>query len=172
MPAFFLSRLSEPAQKHYTSTESRAAAERAALQAVTAICFALFFGLMTAVIAVSLWRVRRVTVDTILGAVCAYLLLGMTWTMVFALIETLSPGSYAAGGQSLAAYGGERREIFAGFIYYSFVTLTTLGYGDIAPLSSPARSLAALEAVMGQMFIAVLVARLVGMEIASSGKGP
>jgi voltage-gated potassium channel Kch len=54
---------------------------------------------------------------------------------------------------------------FANFIYYSFVTLTTLGYGDIVPVSPHARALSSLEAVIGQLFIAVLIARLVGMHI-------
>jgi voltage-gated potassium channel Kch len=113
--------------------------------------------------------VRSVTLDTILGSVCAYLLLGMTWTMVCILIQIFVPGSYAVGGEPLVI-GGGGRGVYPDFIYYSFVTLTTLGYGDMLPLSPPARSMAVLEAVVGQMFIAVLVARLVGLQIASSSK--
>jgi voltage-gated potassium channel Kch len=141
-----------------------------AFQAVGAACFGLFFGFMTVTIVGRLWQVKTVTLDTILGSVCAYLLLGMTWAMVCVLIGIFVPGSYAAGGEPLLYSGEMGREIYANSIYYSFITLTTLGYGDIIPLSPPARSLAALEALVGQMFIAVLVARLVGLQIAVSSK--
>ena len=140
-----------------------------ALQVMTHLCFTLFFGFMTVTVVGNVWRVRSVTLDTILGSVCAYLLLGMTWTMACILIQIFVPGSYAVGGQPLV-FGGGGRGIYPDFIYYSFVTLTTLGYGDMLPLSPAARSLAVLEAVVGQMFIAVLVARLVGLQIASSSK--
>jgi voltage-gated potassium channel Kch len=145
-------------------------AESLVLQVITVLCFGLFFGLMTVTIVGNIWRVRAVTLDTIFGSVCAYLVLGMTWTMGCILIVIFVPGSYAVGGQPLVFGGPGEKEVYADFIYYSFVTLTTLGYGDMVPLSPPARSMAALEAVVGQMFIAVLVARLVGMQIATSGK--
>jgi hypothetical protein len=57
------------------------------------------------------------------------------------------------------------------FIYYSFVTMSTLGYGDITPISNPARSLSLLEAVVGQLYIAILIAKLVGMHIAQAQRG-
>jgi hypothetical protein len=56
------------------------------------------------------------------------------------------------------------------FVYYSFVTQTTLGYGDITPITAPARSLSLLEAVIGQLYVAVLIARLVGIHIAQSSR--
>lgn len=56
----------------------------------------------------------------------------------------------------------------SGFSYYSFVTITTLGYGDVTPVSTQARSLALLEAVLGQLYIAILIARLVGSHLAQS----
>jgi voltage-gated potassium channel Kch len=142
--------------------------ESLVLQVITVLCYTLFFGLMTVTIVGNIWRVRAVTLDTIFGSVCAYLVLGMTWAMGCILIGIFVPGSYAAGGQPIVFGGPGGKEVYADFIYYSFVTLTTLGYGDMIPLSPPARSLAALEAVVGQMFIAVLVARLVGMQIAAS----
>jgi hypothetical protein len=99
---------------------------------------------------------------------CAYLLLGMVWAMVFSLIEILAPGSFLHGGQPLVAILSETRQPpISGFIYYSFVTLTTLGYGDITPNSSPAAAFSSLEAVTGQFYIAILVARLVALHIVS-----
>jgi hypothetical protein len=73
------------------------------------------------------------------------------------------PGSFIVSNEDVSRTGGN-------FLYYSFVTLTTLGYGDITPASSPARSLSTLEAVTGQLYIAILVARLVGLHIVHAGK--
>jgi hypothetical protein len=135
---------------------------------LTASSFALFFAFVTVVVLRHILSTKEVTTDTILGAMCAYLLLGMVWAMVFSLIETLAPGSFLHGGQSLAASFPEARQpVISSFIYYSFVTLTTLGYGDITPGSSPAAALSSLEAVTGQLYIAILIARLVAQHIAS-----
>jgi hypothetical protein len=76
-------------------------------------------------------------------------------------LETIQPGSFSAG-EIL-----EQHQRIA-FTYYSFVTLTTLGYGDINPLSPQAGTLAILEAIIGQLYLAVLIARLVGMHISQS----
>ncbi|MDV2482717.1 two pore domain potassium channel family protein [Methanoculleus sp. Wushi-C6] len=117
--------------------------------------FTLLFYAFTALIC--LLRVvsaRRVTSDTISGAVSVYLLMGLTWATAYSLVETVNPGSFASS-QPDAAF------TFPTFIYYSFVTLATLGYGDITPLTDQARSLALLETVSGTLYIAVLIARLV-----------
>jgi len=138
--------------------------------ALTAASFALFFALVTVVVIQHILNTREVTTDTILGAICAYLLLGMVWAMAFSLIEVLAPGSFLHGGQPLVATFPEARQpALPRFIYYSFVTLTTLGYGDITPGSSPAAAFSSLEAVTGQLYIAVLIARLVALHIVSSG---
>jgi hypothetical protein len=115
-------------------------------------------------------KVKKVTTDTIFGAICAYLLLGITWTMVFSLIEILHPGSFL-GGELVTTAADEVLVASPGFfIYYSFVTLTTLGYGDITPMTPPARLLSSLEAVTGQLYIAILIARLVALHIVQSGR--
>lgn len=75
--------------------------------------------------------------------------------------ETFQPGSFQMPQGTINQ---------ATFTYYSYVTLTTLGYGDITPISTPARSLALLEAMMGQLYLAVLIARLVGIHIAQSSR--
>jgi hypothetical protein len=127
--------------------------------------YGLFFSLTAVVILARVMKDRKVTTDTILGSMCGYLLLGIVWTMLFALVELLEPGSFLSGGRPLVDMQGDlaKQHVFANFIYYSFVTLTTLGYGDITPASPPARALSSLEAVTGQLYIAVLIARLVGL---------
>lgn len=132
--------------------------------------FTLFFALITVVVLQHILTSREVTTDIILGAICGYLLLGMVWAMCFSLIETLAPGSFLHGGQGIAGgMAGSGHPAISSFIYYSFVTLTTLGYGDITPNSSPAAAFSSLEAVTGQLFIAILIARLVGQHIAAGG---
>lgn len=108
-------------------------------------------------------RQRRVTIDTVLGALCVYLVSGFFFAHVFFAIESFVPGSLA--GPLVRPDG---RESLSNFYYFSFVTLTTLGYGDILPASAPVRALATLEAILGQMYLAVLVARLVGIQITQS----
>ena len=120
----------------------------------------LFFGFSSAIILAYLFREKEITGDVIIGSICAYFMIGFMWSSVFSSLEILCPGSF-----SLPEISGLGRSEFA---YYSFVTLTTLGYGDITPLTAPARSFSLLEAVTGQLYIAVLVARLVGLHISQS----
>jgi hypothetical protein len=104
----------------------------------------------------------RVTSDKIFAAICVYLLAGFVWTYAYALLEDVRPGSFADSTEP------DRTDDVARVTqlrYFSFATLTTLGYGDILPRSSTARTMAVLEAVMGQIYLAVLVARLVGLHI-------
>jgi hypothetical protein len=96
-----------------------------------------------------------VDANRIAGAVSVYLLLGLNWAFVFGFLLMADPG--ALTGIDVAT-----GKSFLDLLYYSFVTLTTLGYGDIAPVSPVARALAYLEAVSGVMYVAILVASLVG----------
>jgi hypothetical protein len=122
---------------------------------------ALFLGYTAVLILRHVFQAREVTRDVIHGALVVYLLLGIFWGFVFALLEGLRPGSF----EIPPGFIGENRLLF---IYYSFITLTTLGYGDITPLTAPACSLSLLEAALGQIYLAVLVARLVGLHISQS----
>lgn len=99
---------------------------------------------------------RRVTVEVLAAAIAAYILLGIIWALIFDLLETSSPGSL-----HLTPDGIE--EPWSAILYFSFATLTTLGYGDIAPVSLTARSWAAVEAMSGSLYLAILIARLVSM---------
>jgi hypothetical protein len=109
-----------------------------------------------------------VTMDTIYGAVSAYLVLGLTWAQAYALLSIFEPNSYSFGGVALAA----DQYHFDRFLGFSFVTLTTLGYGNIVPETAKADALAYSEAIVGQLYVAVLLARLVALEIASRAHPP
>jgi hypothetical protein len=141
------------------------------LRLVAVSAYGLFFAVMAVAILSTIMKTKKVTTETIYASICVYLLLGIIWTMLFSAIEIIEPGSFLSGGAPIVDFSGEpvRRNVFANFIYYSFVTLTTLGYGDITPISPHARALSSLEAVIGQLYIAVLIAGLVGMHIADSG---
>jgi len=89
-------------------------------------------------------------------SVSLYFVMGLSWFAIYSLINELDPGSFAAGGSPIPS-GSDT----SGLAYYSFVTLTTLGYGDIVPLHPVARMAAALEAVAGVLYIAITVSRLV-----------
>lgn len=138
---------------------------------VAAHVFGMLFLVYTvAVILRYLLTCAHVSSDTIYASLCAYLLLGITWSLGYSLIDVLHPGAFSF---ALAPDMDAWRMQFGGgnsgyALYYSFVTLTTLGYGDIAPVTMPARMLATLEAVTGQIYLAVLVARLVALHIAHS----
>jgi len=125
----------------------------------------IFAGLLLAytatIILFYLYREDRITGDMIMGAICVYFLMGLIWSLVFSTLEIFQPGSFQMP---------QGRVDPVTFAYYSYVTLTTLGYGDMTPVSGPARSLALLEAMMGQLYLAVLIARLVGIHIAQSSR--
>ena len=104
-------------------------------------------------------KAKKVNANILAGAAGTYLLLGISWGMLFALLQFINSGSFVVK-ESLQAGALADMDIF---IYYSFATLTTLGYGDVTPVSSHAQSLAILEAATGVLFIALLISRLVGM---------
>ena len=130
----------------------------------------VFFVFVIAVILRSMLSRGDVTVDVIFGAMSVYLLIGVTWTFIFAIVEISSPGSFDFGSLASEAIVSARHGELRFLSYFSLVTLSTLGYGDITPVTPLARSLASIEAVIGQLYIAVLVARLVGMHIAQRQK--
>ncbi|RLB41336.1 MAG: hypothetical protein DRH12_08375 [Deltaproteobacteria bacterium] len=115
---------------------------------------------------------KKISADTIVGAVIVYLLLGIFYSGIYMLVETLVPGSFkgicrlAADTQSGAHCVSSQAA--AALQYYSFVTLSTLGYGNITPITPLSRMLSWLEAICGQLYLAVTIARLVGIHIAQS----
>jgi hypothetical protein len=104
-------------------------------------------------------RAPSVTVDVLCASISAYLMLGLMWTLAYWLVDQLTPG----GAFSFNTNAGARSiNGFTGF-YFSFITLSTVGYGDITPVSRIARWLAAMEAMTGLLYVAVLIARLVSL---------
>ncbi len=110
---------------------------------------------ITVVIAYEAIHEHWVTRDTLFGALAVYLLIGVTSTVLYELIEVLAPGSFTN------IHGLSQSQLFAELNYFSLVTLTTLGYGDIAPVAPIARTLAATEAIVGQFFVAAVVGLLI-----------
>lgn len=130
---------------------------------------ALFFSFAAAVILQDVVRAGRVTGNKIVGAICVYLFLGIIWGYLYMLTELLVPGSFDASGLSVHRHlDPSARVCFSDMTYYSFVTLSTLGYGDIVPLSPIARTLSWMEALTGQLYVAILIARLVSLHITQS----
>jgi|GraSoi2013_115cm_1033766.scaffolds.fasta_scaffold26735_2 hypothetical protein len=109
-------------------------------------------------------RAKRITHDTIYGALSVYLLMAIAWAAAYLLLVTIHPGAIVMDAARHPNHGMD----WSDCVFYSFVTLTSQGNGDIVPMTAQARSLSILEAVSGTMYVAVLVARLVGLY--SSGK--
>ena len=130
---------------------------------------ALLIGFFAVAILGHVLRSGRVNADKIYGAICAYLLFGYGFAFVFSVIEELQPGSFVSvvpdAARDLVSRAMQMR-------YFSFVTLATVGYGDVVPHSQLARTAALLEAMFGQFYLVALVGRLVGLHIVHSDHRP
>jgi voltage-gated potassium channel Kch len=120
--------------------------------------FSIFYAYMTLAVFLEVIKTNRVTADTMYGTVCVYLLLGITFGSFYDLIETLQPGSFQINVES-----GLTEIRWRTLIFFSFMTLTTVGLGDVTPVTAQAQSLTSIEGVMGVLYVAVLVARIVGV---------
>lgn len=120
----------------------------------------LVFSALTWVVAYAVYAPGRITSRRLQGALVVYLNLALIFASAFSLIWELRPGAFA--NLSLAAGGPA---VLDAMTYFSLTTLTTTGYGDIVPVDPFARSLANLEAVLGQFYLAITVARLVTLEL-------
>ena len=138
---------------------------RAGLGVWTALGRILAVSLLTVLVVRQVFREGPITVQRIQGAVAVYLLLGLTWAGIYQLIGGVWPDAFR-----FSEAPQSHSELTNALAYYSFVTLTTMGYGDITPLHPVARSAAILEALTGQLFPAILIARLVAMELAARGR--
>ena len=119
---------------------------------------------MALVVLAQAFRGGPVTVHRVQGAVAAFLLLGLAWSLAYDLVASYDAGAFT--GPASAAGDGTR------FAYFSFVTLTTVGYGDVTPVHPAARSLAMAEALTGQLYPAILLARLVSLSTAGESSLP
>jgi voltage-gated potassium channel len=121
----------------------------------------IFFSYIVIVMLRYISSTQRVTLDIIVAALCTYLIIGLAWMCIYSCIELRLPGSFS----SITAndYQIQMHE----FMYYSFVTLSTLGYGDVTPLNEFSKPWAIIESIIGQFYLAVVLARLVGLQISS-----
>ena len=106
------------------------------------------------------FRPRTSEVDAVVGALCGFLLILMLFMGVHGLIEALRPGSYRTAGLPISQPSDAM--LLASFQYFSTITLTTVGFGDIVPVTPAARLVTGLEAMVGQLYLAVVIATLVG----------
>ncbi len=131
---------------------------------------ALFLAFTAGVVLKSVFLERHVTLDEILGGVIVYLLIGVVFGQLHYAMELARPGAYLLGEVALSeTSSGVDGDLSLSFLYYSFTTLTTLGYGDIRPVTHAARMLSTGEALIGQLYVAILIARLVGSYISQRG---
>ncbi len=136
-----------------------AIAHDSVMQTAAMLSHIFFTGFVEYSMLVAILRDQKVTLDTLYRAVSGYLMLGLLWAAAYALV-----GHYDSNAFGGAFLRGDRDQIsWNNYLYFSYVTLSTLGYGDITPISAHARSLAILEMVVGPLYLAVLIARLVAM---------
>jgi len=121
--------------------------------------FSAFYAFMTVAVFFEVIAERRVSSDTIYGAICVYLLVGITFGSLYDLVETLHPGSFQINVETAGPAVIRWRTL----IFFSFMTLTTIGFGDVTPVTTQAQSLVSIEGVMGVLYVAVLIARVVGI---------
>ncbi len=138
-----------------------------------AIFEAAFFACTATLILETIVRAKRVTRNVVFGAACFYLLLGHIWTFLYVFIESVVPGSFQLRSlESMVEISARGQALIAEFMYYSAVTLTTVGYGDITPITPGARMVSSLEAMAGQLTVAFLIARIVGLYVAHNVAPP
>ena len=124
----------------------------------------IFIGYVIANLLRATLRTPRVDLEVLCGAIAAYLLLGILWMLAYSLVGYVSPDAFVFNGPNAA---DRKMEGFDAF-YFSFVTLSTVGYGDVTPVSNVAKMLAITEAVTGMFYVAILIARLVSVYSATS----
>lgn len=135
------------------------AAPNDVLIAVVEVAMVLFYGHTVAVLLAFVLRPGLVGADRLYAAVSVYILLGFFWALGYFALEHWSGAAFATTVPQLSGH----RFSYGDLLYFSFVTLTSTGYGDIVPVSQGARSLAVFEHIVGVMYIAILIARLAGL---------
>ena len=123
----------------------------------------VFFLIPVVALTISLARADRVTSDTIFAASCLYMLIGICFGLVFVLIFHSDPNAFTLSAADLVIPESS-------LIHFSFTTLTTVGYGAISPVSRVARALSDVEAILAQLYLAIVLARLVALEITHAGR--
>jgi hypothetical protein len=133
---------------------------------IAAVSYLLLFGFITWQELRAVIRQRVVSAETISMSISVYLLMGITWGLLYVLIHARHPEAFNFPG-SAPPLGDT---IFPTLVYFSFATISTVGFGDITPVLMQARYAAVAEGITGQFYLAILVARLVGMYMSSSSR--
>jgi hypothetical protein len=141
--------------------------QRHSLYLAGSICWLLLFSFITWNVLRAVLRQRDVTRETISMSVSVYLLLGLTWGLLYIVLYNLQPLAFSFGGSPTSGPLAEQ-QVFPVLIYFSLTTLATVGYGDITPVTLQARYAAVAEGITGQFYLAILVARLVGIYMSRS----
>ena len=126
------------------------------LRFISNIISVMYYSVVVFMLTKQLFSVRRVTADTIKGGVSAYIMLGFLWAILYGLLTQIDPNAFVVSSETGMM-----------FLHFSFTTLTTLGYGDIVPNGRYAAILTNSEAIVGQLYLVIFVARLVGLYIAT-----
>ena len=134
------------------------------IEVATSISGLLSIATLTVVVLAQVFRAGSINRHRILGAIAVYLLLGLAWAEAYSAMAIVAPNAFQPPGSFV---GNQER-----WLYYSFVTLTTVGYGDILPVGGLARSLTVMEALTGQLYPAILLARLVSLEVGAREEHP
>jgi voltage-gated potassium channel len=137
--------------------------ELRALRMIEILLAILFFAVLLSASLYYTIKDHTITFNHLCGAVCTYLFIGLIWSYAYLLIELLIPASFNYVIQ-FDLLGAKSLE----FMYYSFVTLTTLGYGDISPASDIAKTISWMEAITGQLYLTMLIALLIAKYVAHS----
>jgi len=127
------------------------------------LCGTAFMAIIVVAILRHIFLQQDVSADLIAGAIVAYLLMALMWSMLYGVLEAAHPGSFNLPAGTLQTQPGL-------FRYFSLVTITTVGYGDITPATPVARAFANLEAVVGQLYLVILVSWLVGTYVSKKSK--
>ncbi len=136
------------------------------LELASAVTTVVWIALAILIVGRELFRQRKVATNMILGAIVVYLLMAVAFAYLYEILELFQPGSFSG-----IPDGANPQQLGDALIYFSLASLTTMGYGDIVPVSSLARPVAVIEGVFGTLYLAVMIARLVGLHIASGIKG-
>jgi len=139
------------------------------VQVVGQLCEMVFFFGAAGLVVKTLFNRLSISFDSLMGAACGYLLVGLGWAVCYALIERFHPQSFKLS-ESVNELGDRSQTLPHVLTYYSFVTLTTVGYGDVTPISPAARTVSWMEAITGQFYLGVIVAGLVSMIVADNSR--
>jgi len=136
------------------------------LELGSALTTVVWIALAIVIVVRELFQEQKVTTNTIYGAIVAYLLAAVAFAYLYEILELFQPGSFSG-----IPDGANPQELGDALLYFSLASLTTVGYGDIVPVSGLARPVAVFEGVFGTLYLAVMIARLVGLNIAAGMQG-